>query len=124
MGLVAGDGGAIIWPQLIGFARAKEMLLTGEMLRGSEAAAMGLVNYAVPAEELDAKVDEMVGKILANPRWAVRWTKTAINLVLRDISNKVTETALAYEVNSNATKDRQEAINAFIEKRPPNYTGE
>ena len=124
VGLVAGDGGAIIWPQLIGFARAKEMLLTGAMLRGSEAAAMGLVNYAVPAEELDAKVDEMVGKILANPRWAVRWTKTAINLVLRDISNKVTETALAYEVNSNATKDRQEAINAFIEKRPPNYTGE
>ena len=124
VGLVAGDGGAIIWPQLIGFARAKEMLLTGEMLRGSEAAAMGLVNYAVPAEELDAKVDEMVSKILANPRWAVRWTKTAINLVLRDISNKVTETALAYEVNSNATKDRQEAINAFMEKRPPNYTGE
>ncbi|MBT5191673.1 MAG: enoyl-CoA hydratase/isomerase family protein [Rhodospirillaceae bacterium] len=124
VGLVAGDGGAIIWPQLIGFARAKEMLLTGEMLRGTEAAAMGLINYAVPADELDAKVDEMVGKILANPRWAVRWTKTAVNLVLRDISNTVTETAIAYEINSNATKDRQEAVSAFVEKRAPNYTGE
>ncbi len=124
VGLVAGDGGAIIWPQLIGFARAKEMLLTGEMLRGAEAAAMGLINYAVPVEELDAKVDEMVGKILANPRWAVRWTKTAVNLVLRDIANKVTETAIAYEINSNMTKDRQEAVSAFVEKRAPNYTGE
>ncbi|MBT3535755.1 MAG: enoyl-CoA hydratase/isomerase family protein, partial [Rhodospirillaceae bacterium] len=124
VGLVAGDGGAIIWPQLIGFARAKEMLLTGEMLRGTEAAAMGLINYAVPADELDAKVDEMVGKILANPRWAVRWTKTAVNLVLRDLSNTVTETAIAYEINSNATKDRQEAVSAFVEKRAPNYTGE
>ena len=85
---------------------------------------MGLINYAVPADELDAKVDEMVGKILANPRWAVRWTKTAVNLVLRDISNTVTETAIAYEINSNATKDRQEAVSAFVEKRAPNYTGE
>jgi len=124
VGLVAGDGGAVIWPQLIGFARAKEMLLTGDMLRGSEAAAMGLINYAVPTDELDAKVDEMVGKILANPRWAVRWTKTAVNLVLRDIANKVMEPAIAYEVSSNAMKDRQEAISAFVEKRAPNYTGE
>ncbi|MEE1554753.1 MAG: enoyl-CoA hydratase-related protein, partial [Alphaproteobacteria bacterium] len=123
VGLVAGDGGAVIWPQLIGFTRAKEMLLTGEMLRGSEAAAMGLINYAVPADELDAKVDDMVGKILANPRWAVRWTKTAVNLVLRDIANKVMEPAIAYEVSSNAMQDRQEAINAFVEKRAPNYTG-
>ena len=66
----------------------------------------------------------MVGKILANPRWAVRWTKTAVNLVLRDIANKVMEPAIAYEVSSNAMKDRQEAINAFVEKRAPNYTGE
>ena len=124
VGLVAGDCGAVIWPQLIGFARAKEMLLTGDMLRGSEAAAMGLINYAVPTDELDAKVDEMVGKILANPRWAVRWTKTAVNLVLRDIANKVMEPAIAYEVSSNAMKDRQEAISAFVEKRAPNYTGE
>ncbi|MBT3331879.1 MAG: enoyl-CoA hydratase/isomerase family protein [Rhodospirillaceae bacterium] len=124
VGLVAGDGGAVIWPQLIGFARAKEMLLTGDMLRASEAVTMGLINYAVPTDQLDGKVDELVGKILANPRWAVRWTKTAVNLVLRDIANKVMEPAIAYEIASNATADRQEAVNAFVEKRAPNYTGE
>ena len=124
VGLVAGDGGAVIWPQLIGFARAKEMLLTGDMLRASEAVTMGLINYAVPTDQLDGKVDELVGKILATPRWAVRWTKTAVNLVLRDIANKVMEPAIAYEIASNATADRQEAVNAFVEKRAPNYTGE
>ena len=124
VGLVAGDGGAVIWPQLIGFARAKEMLLTGDMLEASEAAAMGLINHAVPAEELDAKVDQVVGKILGNPRWAVRWTKTAVNLVLRDIANRVMDAAIAYEVSSNTTRDRQEAVSAFVEKRAPNFTGE
>ncbi len=124
VGLVAGDGGAVIWPQLIGYARAKEMLLTGDMLPASEAAAIGLINHAVPASELDAKVDELVGKILGNPRWAVRWTKTAVNLPLRDIANRVMDAAIAYEINSNSTSDRQEAVNAFVEKRAPNFTGE
>ena len=124
VGLVAGDGGAVIWPQLIGFARAKEMLLTGDMVRAADAAAMGLINYAVPSDELDAKVDELVAKIIANPRWAVRWTKTAVNLVLRDIANKVMDAAIAYEITSNTTRDRQEAVAAFVEKRPPQFTGE
>lgn len=124
VGLVAGDGGAVIWPQLIGFARAKEMLLTGELIAAKEAAEMGLINHAVPTEELDAKTDEITGKILANPRWAVRWTKTAVNLVLRDIANRVMDAAIAYEISSNATKDRQEAVTAFVEKRAPNFTGD
>ena len=123
VGLVAGDGGAVIWPQLVGYARAKEYLLTGDMLRADQAAAMGLINYAVPAEELDAKVAEMAERILANPRWAVRWTKTAVNLPLREIANRVSDAALAYEIVSNATADRQEAVNAFVERRKPNYTG-
>jgi enoyl-CoA hydratase len=99
------------------------MLLTGDMLKASEAAAMGLINYAVPAAELDAKVNEMVRKIINNPRWAVRWTKTSVNLVLRDIANKVMDAAIAYEISSNATHDRQEAVSAFVEKRTPNFTG-
>ncbi len=124
VGLVAGDGGAVIWPQLIGFARAKELLLTGDMLDAAAAADMGLINYAVPADALDAKVAELAGKILANPRWAVRWTKTAVNIALRDVANKINDAALAYETLSNLTADRQEAVQAFVEKRPPELSGE
>ena len=114
----------MIRPRLIGFARAKEMLPTGDMITGAEAARMGLVNHAVPAGELDAKVEEIVEKILANPRWAVRWTKTAVNLVLRDLANRVMDAAIAYEISSNATRDRQEAVSAFVEKRAPVFTGD
>ncbi|MDE0062895.1 MAG: enoyl-CoA hydratase-related protein [Gammaproteobacteria bacterium] len=123
-GLVAGDGGAIIWPQLIGFARAKELLMTGDMLPAGEAARHGLINHVVPADELDAKVDEIAGKILANPRWAVRWTKTATNITLRELAVKLLDPAIAYEIVTNMTDDRREAVAAFIERRKPEFTGE
>lgn len=124
VGLVAGDGGAIIWPQLIGFARAKELLMTGDMLPADEAARLGLVNHAVPADELDAKVDEIAAKILGNPRWAVRWTKTATNLTLRELAVKLLDPAIAYETVTNMTADRREAVTAFMERRKPEFIGE
>ncbi|MEM7251401.1 MAG: enoyl-CoA hydratase-related protein [Pseudomonadota bacterium] len=123
VGLVAGDGGAVIWPQLIGFARAKEFLLTGDMVTAADAVTMGLINYAVPTAQLDDKVAEMAAKILGNPRWAVRWTKVATNLTLRNIAHQVMDPALAYEAMSNQLADRQEAVTAFVEKRAPKYGG-
>ena len=124
VGLVAGDGGAVIWPQLIGFARAKELLMTGEMLTAARAAELGLVNHVVPAEQLDARVADVCAKILANPRWAVRWTKTVANIPLRALAAQLSDAAVAYEILTNLTEDRREAVNAFIERRKPNLTGE
>jgi enoyl-CoA hydratase len=124
VGLVAGDGGAIIWPQLIGFARAKELLMTGDLLPATEAARMGLINYAVPADQLDAKVDEIATKILGNPRWAVRWTKTVANIPLKELAARLSDPAVAYEILNNMTEDRREAVAAFVERRPPNLTGD
>lgn len=124
MGLVAGDGGAVIWPQLIGYARAKEFLLTGDMMSAREAADLGLINYAVPLHDLDAKVDDMIARITANPRWAVRWTKTATNLPLKDIANRIMDAAIAYETSANSTADHQEMVSAFKERRAPKLTGE
>lgn len=124
VGLVAGDGGAVIWPQLIGFARAKELLLTGDMVTAPKAEAMGLINYAVPTDQLDKKVNEIAQKILGNPRFAVRWTKTAANIPLKQIAHSVMDAAIAYETITNSTQDRQEAVTAFVEKRAPDFSGE
>ena len=124
VGLVAGDGGAIIWPQLIGFARAKELLMTGEMLTAERALAFGLINHVVSSDQLDAKVTEVADKILANPKWAVRWTKTATNIPLRALAAQMLDAAMAYELLSNSLADRREAVAAFVEKRTPNLTGE
>lgn len=124
VGLVAGDGGALIWPQLVGFARAREFLLTGDMLTAPEAARIGLINHAVTADALDAKVAEIAAKILGNPRWAVRWTKTVTNQPLKALAAQMMDSSLAHELLSNMTADRAEAVAAMREKRSPRLTGE
>jgi enoyl-CoA hydratase len=124
VGLVAGDGGALIWPQLLGYARAKEFLMTGEMLTAERAHAIGLINHVVPQETLDSKVAEIAARILANPKMAVRWTKVSANIPLRALAAQVLDAAMAYELVSNSLDDRREAVSAFVEKRTPNLTGD
>jgi len=123
MGYVAGDGGAVIWPQLIGYAKAKEYLLTGDMLDAKEAERLGLINYAVPRAELDAKVNALADKLARGSTKAIKWTKTAINIPLRQLAHSMMDASLAYEAITNMGPDHQEAVKAFQEKRRPNFTG-
>ena len=124
MGFVAGDGGAVIWPQLIGYARAKQYLLTGDAITGEEAAQIGLVNFAYPAEELDAAVDAFAQKLAAGARRAVQWTKATINLGLKQLAASMMDAGMAYEVLSNRTRDHAEAVAAFRAKRTPDFQGD
>ena len=122
-GLVAGDGGAIIWPQLVGFARAKEMLMTGRMITAQEAYDMGLINHVVAAGALDAKTDEIARELADGATLAIRYTKTVMNLELQRIHLQVSDAALGYETITNASVDHQEAVNAFKERRAPKFVG-
>lgn len=123
VGLVAGDGGAVIWPLLVGPARAKEYLLTGNLMRATEAERIGLINHAVPAEEFWPAVNKMAQSILGNPQRAVRWTKRAVNRHVLQATNLVLDYSLCLEGHSFMTEDLVEAVNAFLEKRQPSYTG-
>ena len=124
VGYVAGDGGAVIWPQLIGYARAKEYLLLGDTLTGEEAAKIGLITRAVPAEELDQVVDTYAQRLAGGAARAIQWTKLSINIGLKQLATSILDASIAYEALSNGTKDHQEAVNAFREKRAPRFTGE
>lgn len=97
VGLVAGDGGALIWPQLIGYMQARRYLLTGDAITGADAERLGLITEAVQRDDLDDKVDHWVEKLLAQPDLALRWTKLAINGGLRAIAPSVLEAAAGYE---------------------------
>lgn len=124
VGLVAGDGGALIWPQLIGYAKAKELLMTGDMLSAAEAKELGLINHAVPGDQLDAKLAEIIAKLQGNPKWAVRWTKSVTNIPLRALAAQMMDAAIGWESVSNYLGDRREAVAAMAEKRAPKLTGE
>ena len=122
-GLVAGDGGAIIWPLLIGLAKAKEMLLTGDLISAAEAERIGLINKVVPPEELHETVMALARRLASGPTWAVRWTKTAVNKRLRDEVNLILDFSLSAERLTVATQDHHEAVQAFREKRAPQFKG-
>ena len=124
VGFVAGDGGAVIWPQLIGFARAKEFLMTGELLTAQRCADMGLINYAVADDELDQQVNKFAERLGRGAMQAINMTKVSVNVALKQLVASVLETSIAWESVSNSSLDHQEGVNAFNEKRRPNYTGQ
>jgi enoyl-CoA hydratase len=122
-GLVAGDGGAVIWPQLVGFARAKEYLFTGDLMSATEAERIGLINHVVTAEELDDKVYRLARRLASGASKSVRWTKQVVNIPLRQLAHSMMDLSLSVETQSNLTRDHQEAVTAFTNRRKPDFTG-
>lgn len=123
VGLVAGDGGALMWPLLVGFQRAKELLFLGDNITAAEAARMGLITHAVPAAELDARIGDLVLRLQKLPPFALRGTKKAINHTLKNLALSTFEFGVSLETQSQLTQDHAEAVNAFIDKRRPAFTG-
>ena len=123
VGFTAGDGGAVIWPQLIGYAKAKELLMTGDLISAPEAVRIGLINHAVPAAELDARVDAFADRLAAGALVAIRTTKASVNIGLKQLAASIMDACLAFEEQSNASADHREAVAAFREGRTPKFTG-
>jgi enoyl-CoA hydratase len=119
LGLVAGDGGAVIWAQRVGLGRAKEYLMTGELLTAQKAAEIGLVNHCVPADQLDETVYGFCDKLLAGAMSAIKATKVLTNLELKRIAHAVMEPGIAMESLSVRSADHLEGIAALKEKRAP-----
>jgi enoyl-CoA hydratase len=123
VGIVAGDGGCVIWPLLVGICKAKELLMTGDAISAKEAERMGLINKAVPPEELDKAVYELAQRLANGPIQAINSTKVAINKNVKFFTNLILDTSLALEGHTFYTQDVLEAINAFKEKRVPSFKG-
>lgn len=113
IGMVAGDGGAVIWPQLIGFARAKEFLFTGDRIDARRAAEIGLINRAVPAELLTEVVDAFADRLASGSVKAIRWTKVTTNVALKQLAVSMMDTGLAYEALTNVSEDHRARVEAF-----------
>lgn len=123
LGIIPGYGGTQRLPRLIGVGRAKELILTGDHISAQKALEYGLVNRVVPMEDLDRAVTDLAQKLASRGPVALRMAKNAINNGMQaDL-----KTALQLEANCYsicfATDDRVEGMNAFLEKRKPNFQG-
>lgn len=124
VGLTAGDGGQVIWPLLVGPHRAKEYLMAGEMIPAAEADRIGLVNHVVPADELLDHARAYATKLAHGAQSAIRWAKMAINKMVEQQQVLSLDFGLATEfMCSEGTEDCKEAMQAFSEKRAPNFKG-
>ena len=124
IGLVAGDGGAAIWPLLVGLNKAKELLMTGELITAQEAYRIGLVNKMVPEGQALGTAMELAQKLADGPTLAIQWTKVSVNKILNFITEMVLDTSLALEGITMASEDHKEATAAFLEKRKPQFKGQ
>jgi enoyl-CoA hydratase len=113
VGLVAGDGGALIWPQLIGFMQARRYLLSGDPITGVDAQRLGLITETAETSQLNDAVDIWVQKLLARPDPALRWTKLSINGGLRAIASSVLDSAAGFENLTQILPEHREALQAL-----------
>ncbi len=123
MGIGAGDGGQVIWPLLMGVNRAKYYLMTGDRISGEEAERAGLVNFLVEDDEILDKALEIADRLAAGPGLAISASKVGINQYIKMVSNLVLPYSFAAEMQTFRSKDAQEAVKAFQEKRDPKFTG-
>ena len=121
LGLIPGFGGTQRLSRLVGIGKAKEMILTGKILNAKEAESIGLANQVVKDEELMAKAEEMAQVTAQKGPIAVKMAKKLIN-ENQEIT-KGLEKEIEFFARCFTTQDRVEGINAFLEKRTPQFKG-
>lgn len=124
IGLVPDGGGHFFMKERLGVAKAKQLIWEGKVMEAQEALAQGLVDYVVPDSAATATVDQIVGKMLASPIAAMLETKQILHTEKLPELERILQAEAKAQAKMHATKDHQEGITAFVEKRPPNFIGQ
>lgn len=123
LGIIPGGGGTQRLQRLIGSCRAKELIFTGDIIRAEEADRLGLVNRVVPMDELMAEAKKVAAKIAAKSPAALKLAKQAINKGMQTSLQDGLDYEYEMYALSLSLEDKTEGVNAFLEKRPPNFVG-
>ncbi|MCB2190209.1 MAG: enoyl-CoA hydratase/isomerase family protein [Deltaproteobacteria bacterium] len=123
LGIMPGGGGTQRLPRLVGVAKTKEMIFTGEFIKADEALRLGIVNQVYPAEELEEQVMAVAKKIAAKSALALKWAKKAINASQETGLRAGLDYEAMVECLLFTSEDRQEGIKALFEKREPKFQG-
>jgi len=122
-GIVAGDGGAILWPLLLGPHRGKEVLMLGDLMGAQQAHSLGLVNHLYPGTALRDEAQSLAERLATGPRVAIEFNKRLANAEILERVGRLLDTSLALEALSFETADHREAVRAFLEKREAKFGG-
>lgn len=123
MGLIPGDGGAWILPRVVGYAKAAEMLFTGDVLTAEQALICGLVSQVTSPDVLLETALELAGRIARNPAKAIRMSKRILIDAQKSDLDQVLKMSASMQALAHETEDHVEAVNAFLEKRSPVFNG-
>ena len=123
VGITPGDGGILLLPLLVGMNRAKELLLTGDVISGEAAARLGIVNHAVPPEQLREFTLALATKLASKAPYAMKTTKASLNMILRRRALDILDLSHLYEQLTMRTSDYAEGVQALAQKRKPKFVG-
>lgn len=123
IGLTPDCGGTFILPRLVGWKRATELLFTGELVNAQAAAAMGMINAAVPDEELMSRAMAMAEQMAQAPTAAIAEIKMLLDASATNDLKTQLDLERRTQIESGKTKDFVEGVSAFLEKRPPRFVG-
>lgn len=124
VGLVPDSGATWLLPRLIGQTRALELMLTGRKVSAQEALEIGMIHQVAPADELVPTALILAENFANAPTKSIGYIKRGLDFA----ATSTLEDALEYEADlqemAGRTRDHQEGLTAFLEKRPPQYIGE
>jgi enoyl-CoA hydratase/carnithine racemase len=124
VGLAPGDGGAWFLPRIVGVEKACELIFTGDIIDAAEALRIGLVGRVVPADELMTEARKLARRIASGPVQAHKMAKFAIYRGLDQTLEESLQTMALMQSMLHGTKDHEEGVRAFLEKRSPEFRGE
>jgi enoyl-CoA hydratase/carnithine racemase len=123
VGIVPGDGGAWLLPRAVGQSMAAEMAFTGDRLDAKAALACGLISRVVPDAGLMDAARALAGRIARNPPQVLRMTKRLLREGQHMRLSSLLEMSAAFQALAHTTRDHEEAVNAWFEKRKPVFEG-
>lgn len=123
IGLIPDSGGTYFLPRLIGAQKALALMLTGDKVSAKEAEALNMIYKAVEAETYETFTADFVSKLALMPTRALALTKKAVQESWNNTLSEQLNLELALQVEAGNTEDFKEGVQAFLDKRKPNFTG-
>lgn len=123
IGLIPDSGGTYFLPRLIGAQKALALMMTGDKVSAKEAEALNMIYKAVEAETYETFTADFVSKLALMPTRAMALTKKAVQESWNNTLSEQLNLELALQVEAGNTEDFKEGVQAFLDKRKPNFTG-